>query len=224
MKKREGHDKFRRQQRPGFAIEGLPDDAAERETGQTDHRPCGSVEDQMLTNEQKASCDAEHKQREGNSIGFIESNIRRPKQHCREGDEEECGGRCGENLNRTHPQLDALECRSSGFFAGPCHQRCGADHSPLPRKTALAVFIRILKSIPRLQEWMYFTSRFMPVWNEGSVLAVICHSPVIPGLTSRRGKCSIEYPDTSSSGWGLGPTRLISPFKTFHSWGSSSRL
>src|SRR5690606_36100525 len=55
-------------------------------------------------------------------------------------------------------------------------------------------------------------------------LPLTCAQPVIPGFTSCRRYCSGVYKGKYSIRSGLGPTRLISPFSTFHKPGSSSKL
>ena len=50
----------------------------------------------------------------------------------------------------------------------------------------------------------------------------ICHRPVIPGRTRRRRISSGVYLATSRGRGGRGPIRLMSPWITLNSWGSSS--
>src|SRR5215469_13813688 len=64
----------------------------------------------------------------------------------------------------------------------------------------------------------------MQISKRGFARAKTCQSPVTPGFTSSRWRCSGVYRAQSSSGCGRGPTRLMSPRKTFHNCGSSSRL
>src|SRR5690554_4666409 len=51
-----------------------------------------------------------------------------------------------------------------------------------------------------------------------------CAQPVTPGRTSWRRYCSALYNGRYSISNGRGPTKLISPFSTFHNSGSSSKL
>ena len=51
-----------------------------------------------------------------------------------------------------------------------------------------------------------------------------CIGPVSPGLIIKRMRCRDEYRSTSSACSGRGPTRLMSPRRTFTSCGSSSML
>ena len=54
---------------------------------------------------------------------------------------------------------------------------------------------------------------------------LICQRQVKPGLTLKRRRCArSSNRRTSSTGSGRGPTRLISPRRTFQSWGNSSKL
>jgi hypothetical protein len=50
-----------------------------------------------------------------------------------------------------------------------------------------------------------------------------CHSPVIPGITANRLVKHSGIVTQSSNDKGLGPTKDMSPFSTFHIWGNSSR-
>ena len=75
--------------------------------------------------------------------------------------------------------------------------------TPLPCRITNTVFHRIQRSIPRLQCSMYSRSRAMFRWNDGSRRAVTCHNPVMPGVTSRRRRCSRRYCPKSSRGCGL---------------------
>ena len=71
---------------------------------------------------------------------------------------------------------------------------------------------------------MYSLSSLTCSWKGISLLPLICHRHVMPGITSRRLRSSSVYCATSEGTGGRGPTRLMSPMKTFQSCGSSSRL
>jgi len=68
----------------------------------------------------------------------------------------------------------------------------GLFQRPSARNTAGIVLNSIFRSNPKLQFSMYSRSRAMLVSNDGSVRAVTCQSPVNPGLTSSRRRCSME--------------------------------
>ncbi len=55
-------------------------------------------------------------------------------------------------------------------------------------------------------------------------LPFIWEIPVIPGIKLNTTFCSGEYFSVIEGISGLGPTRLISPFRTFITWGNSSIL
>src|SRR5207245_2366354 len=111
---------------------------------------------------------------------------------------------------------------------GPARESQSEDgrrcQQPVPPSTVGTVRNRILKSSDNVQFSMYSMSSARAFSKDGSSRALVCQSPVIPGMTSRRPKCSRLYCSYSSVVGGLGPTRLISPFSTFQSCGSSSRL
>ncbi len=71
---------------------------------------------------------------------------------------------------------------------------------------------------------MYSLSSRTCSWNGISLRPLICQRQVMPGMTSRRLRSSSVYSATSEGTGGRGPTRLMSPMKTFQSCGSSSRL
>ena len=71
-------------------------------------------------------------------------------------------------------------------------------------------------------------SRSRRTQSENSLISLrplICHRQVRPGLTLRRRRWARSSKRlVSSTGSGLGPTRLIAPLRTLNNWGSSSRL
>src|SRR3954463_8741196 len=91
--------------------------------------------------------------------------------------------------------------------------------------TALGVASRILISAHNEIERAYRRSRRTISSNVVRLRPVTCHSPVIPGLaSSTRRQCHGLYCSSSYGIGGLGPTSDISPRRTFHSCGNSSRL
>src|SRR5690606_27503824 len=70
----------------------------------------------------------------------------------------------------------------------------------------------------------YQTSSLNLSLQDIAFLPLTCAHPVIPGFTSCRRNCSALYKGRYSIKSGLGPTRLMSPFSTFHKPGSSSKL
>ena len=71
---------------------------------------------------------------------------------------------------------------------------------------------------------MYSRSRATHESNCLSFRMLTCQRPVIPGFIESRRRCHGSYCSTSLRSAGRGPTRLMSPFRTFQSCGSSSRL
>ncbi len=101
----------------------------------------------------------------------------------------------------------------------------GADQRPDPDITAKGVLRSILKSSPSDQLSMYFRSRFIHSSKHTSFrYEVICHRQVKPSFMERRLRCQLSYFSTSDGIGGLGPTMLISPFRTLINCGNSSML
>lgn len=95
----------------------------------------------------------------------------------------------------------------------------------MPFNTTHAVFASILKSSHRLQLSIYSRSSL----HQSSKLLIslrpfTCQRHVIPGLQLIFLRCQNSNLLISCLDGGLGPTRLISPFKTLHNCSSSSRL
>src|SRR6185503_8623168 len=99
-----------------------------------------------------------------------------------------------------------------------------AQRAPRPVSSAGTVRRSMARSSPMLQRSTYSRSRAIH-WSKPTVLRPLtCHRPVIPGRTLKRRRWLPTSARVSTSGRGLGPTRLMCPRSTLTSWGSSSRL
>ena len=68
----------------------------------------------------------------------------------------------------------------------------------------------------------YQTSNSNFLCQEMLLRPFTCTHPVMPGLTSCRRNCSLEYKGRYLGNKGRGPIRAMSPFRTLNSWGNSS--
>src|SRR5215471_19800968 len=97
--------------------------------------------------------------------------------------------------------------------------------APRAVNTAGSVLASIFRSRESDHESMYCRSSFIHVSkSEISERPLTCQRQVRPGFMLKRRRCHASYCMTSDGIGGLGPTRLMSPLRTFHSWGSSSKL
>src|SRR5215471_1008843 len=97
--------------------------------------------------------------------------------------------------------------------------------APRAVSTAGSVLASIFRSRDSDQESMYCRSSFIHVSKSAiSLRPLTCQRHVRPGFMLKRRRCHASYCMTSDGIGGLGPTRLMSPLRTFHSWGSSSKL
>src|SRR5580658_6734889 len=96
----------------------------------------------------------------------------------------------------------------------------------IPRRQAIARSVRpaIRRSSPRLLRSTYQTSRANFSSHERELRPCTCAQPVMPGRTSCRRSWRALYRGKYSANSGRGPTRLMSPLRTFQSCGNSSRL
>ena len=106
-----------------------------------------------------------------------------------------------EPLNRSNEECACL----SGFFN-------------IIRKVKYKIFISSLKD--RFCSYQASSSNFFS--HAIAVRPLTCAQPVTPGSTLWRIRWSSLYSSRYSGSSGLGPTRLMSPFKTFQSCGISS--
>src|SRR5690606_18020799 len=100
---------------------------------------------------------------------------------------------------------------------------CPSWAIPSRLKTFKIVLNRILKSSPKLCCPTYQTSYSNFSSQEIAFRPFTCAQPVIPGFTLWRFRCTSLYKGKYSGNSGRGPTKLISPFKTFINWGNSSK-
>ena len=97
--------------------------------------------------------------------------------------------------------------------------------APEPFMIAGTVFTNILKSNHNDQLSIYFMSSSIHLSKDVLLLPLTCQRHVMPGCTLNLRRCqSWLKPLKSLIGRGLGPTRLISPFKTLNICGISSIL
>lgn len=71
-----------------------------------------------------------------------------------------------------------------------CHKFWSGRYTPVPPKTATNVLIISSRSSHMLHFSMYWRSNETLSSNDMFERAVTCHSPVTPGVTSRRRRCS----------------------------------
>src|SRR5258706_3794221 len=119
----------------------------------------------------------------------------------------ETGAARDENPHPKHPPNENIRLRVVRHTA--------KDYFPDPAKTSTAVFIKIQRSSFRLQLRMY--SKSSSTHSSKSLTSfrpLTCQRHVIPGLTvSFCFWYSLKRTYSLTNG-GLGPTKLISPFKT----------
>ena len=107
---------------------------------------------------------------------------------------------------------------NSGIVASP------SALIPSRFSTFHAVMARIFRSSRKDRLSTYQTSRANFSSQVIAFRPLICAHPVIPGFTSCRRACSGVYRSRYWTRRGRGPTRLMSPFRTLNSSGSSSKL
>src|SRR5262245_23385073 len=90
------------------------------------------------------------------------------------------------------------------------------------RRIAGTVRSRIIRSSQSDHRSMYSRSAWRPVKNGWPMRFLTCQRPVIPGSIEKRFRCHDSKPPISLASIGRGPIKLISPRRTFTSWGSSS--
>src|SRR4029077_10042023 len=111
------------------------------------------------------------------------------------------------------------ETTRSQFDPQACHA------APVPLSTAGMVRAKIFRSSHSDNCWMYCMSSSLHWWKGIEFLPFTCQRQVIPGRMLNRRRCQSSLnPSKSRTAMGLGPTRLISPFRTFRSCGNSSML
>src|SRR5690606_5253518 len=100
----------------------------------------------------------------------------------------------------------------------------GRHAPPLAITATKGVFRRIRRSTSMVCFSMYWRSSVRDSSTSTWHRTLTCHRPVSPWGVFSRARCQSLYISTSYGSAGRGPTRLMSPLRTFQSCGSSSML